>query len=333
MSTHPPILISGAGIGGLTAALALLKTGHQVQLFERAPQLRALGAGIIIQPNAMLVMRWLGLEERLLERGRPFAQFGIFNHRGQVIQRSTTLPESVARHAPQGVAIERGALMELLAQALPAEVLHFNAATKAFTQDDQHVTLITEDDAHHQGSALIGCDGLHSKVREALHGPAPLRDAGYITLRGLAAISVPPESVGEYWGPRARFGIVPLGQTLTYWYTAMDRELVGDEPLESLVRFRGWTKTIDALLDATPTEQVIVTPSLDRPIAKRWGSGRVTLLGDAAHPMTPNLGQGACQAIEDALILARSLRPLMRSRQAWAWLAMRPPGSTARTCS
>lgn len=308
MSTHHPILISGAGIGGLCAALALIKTGHEVQIFERAEALRAQGAGIIIQPNAMLVMRWLGLEERIRERGHLFDQFGIFNAHGQVIQRSTTLPKTVERQAPQGVAIHRTSLMELLAQALPQGTIHFNAATKEVEQDERGVTLITEDLARHRGSALIGCDGLHSKVRESLHGPAPLRDAGYITLRGLSPVSVPAHSIGEYWGAQARFGIVPLGPALTYWYTAIDRELVGDDALESLERFRGWTPTIDELIKATPADQIITTESLDRPIAKRWGRDKITLLGDAAHPMTPNLGQGACQAIEDAFILARSLK-------------------------
>src|SRR5262249_38146230 len=165
-------------------------------------------------------------------------------------------------------------------------------------------------------SVLLGADGLHSVVRRQLFGAAPPRYAGFTAWRAVVpapdGLAIP---AGEYWGRGQEFGVIPLGGRRIYWFAThtLPERQQGDlhassEQKQALLRlFRGWYPAIPALIEATPDEAVLRNDIYDRPPLAAWSRGRATLLGDAAHPMTPNLGQGACQALEDAVVLAASL--------------------------
>jgi 2-polyprenyl-6-methoxyphenol hydroxylase-like FAD-dependent oxidoreductase len=159
----------------------------------------------------------------------------------------------------------------------------------------------------------VGADGLHSAVRQVMRGRGPPRYAGYTSWRALVEdVELPrPDRFTESWGPGRRFGIAPIGHGRVYWFAVADAPPgqmdEGDPRAGLLARFAGWHQPIEAMISAAAPDRILRTDIYDRPPIDRWIEGYVTLLGDAAHPMTPNLGQGGCQAIEDAVVLASAL--------------------------
>jgi 2-polyprenyl-6-methoxyphenol hydroxylase-like FAD-dependent oxidoreductase len=226
---------------------------------------------------------------------------------GRVLQALSLDPVSGAR----GVALHRQRLLDELAKACPSRV-ELSARVIGFEQTHHAVTAKLADGSVREGAALIGCDGLHSNVRRALRGDDPLLYAGYTTWRGVArGVESGVGGTMEVWGTGKRFGVVPIGHEETYWFAVADAEPGGSDsarPLDDLrATFGGWPAPIETVLAATLDAAVIRTDTHDRDPISSWIDGRVALLGDAAHPMTPNLGQGAGQAVEDAVALARAL--------------------------
>jgi 2-polyprenyl-6-methoxyphenol hydroxylase-like FAD-dependent oxidoreductase len=206
--------------------------------------------------------------------------------------------------------IHRARLHQILLRG--ASNVEFGRTFVRYEEDDSGVTAYFDDGTSARGSILVGADGLRSAVRAQLLGAEPPRYAGYTSWRGVADGTdfFPNGELSEFWGRGARFGVVPIGGGQTYWFAtanAAEGQADVDPVTELAARFASWSPRIAALRAATPAERILRTDIYDRDPVKAWSNGRVTLLGDAAHPMTPNLGQGACMAIEDALILARSL--------------------------
>ncbi|HYG62370.1 MAG TPA: FAD-dependent monooxygenase [Thermoanaerobaculia bacterium] len=316
MSDH--VLVAGGGIGGLTAAIALRRAGFGVRLFERAPEIREVGAGINIQSNAVLALRHIslgdaGLDEAVIAGGRLMGWASLRTTDDRVISREDMAAVGRAVGAP-GVAIHRATLQHLLVDALGPGVLETGREVTGYTARPDGVTVRFRDGGTADGALLVGADGIRSAVRAQLLGDGEPLYSGYVAWRGVtpAGGAVPEETV-ETWGPGRRFGIVPIDHGRVYWYATLNTPPGGhDDPgrhRETLLRlFAGWHAPIPALLEATPEEAILRNDIVHRLPVEKWGEGRVTLLGDAAHPMTPNLGQGACQAIEDAVVLAHCLR-------------------------
>lgn len=302
-----PVLIAGGGIGGLSLAIALHARGIEARVFEQADRLRAAGAGITVQTNAMIVLRQLGLDEALLARGARLREGAVVTRGGKVLSRIDFDALPLTAESP-GIAIHRERLLACLGEANRCPV-QLDARIVGFEQDERGVTAHLADGSRAIGSALVGCDGLRSEVRRAMRGDEPLRYAGYTTWRGVAR-SAQANLVGsqEIWGEGERFGLVPIGDGEIYWFGVAEAPAGGRDgarPIaELLERFAGWPEPVTSVVAATDPADVIRTDVFDRPPIDRWTEGRVTLLGDAAHPMTPNLGQGAGQAIEDAFALA-----------------------------
>ncbi|HYE97228.1 MAG TPA: FAD-dependent monooxygenase [Rubricoccaceae bacterium] len=301
-----PILIAGGGIGGVAAAVALRQRGFDAVVFERAPALKEVGAGINVWPNATHVLQQLGL----LARAEAWPIHDVaFRHRtGRVL--ANTRPWA---GGTPSLSFHRADLLDLLVSALPAEVVHLGHTVTGFTQEADGVRLHFEDGAEATGTALIGADGLRSRVRATLHGDEPPRYAGYPSWRGVALDTFPGYDEGkasEVWGRGQRFGIFGLPGGRSFWYATDNLPEGGaarepDPKAALLRRFAGWYDPVLRLIEATPPEAILINDVYDRPPIRRWGRGRVTLLGDAAHPTTPNMGQGGCLALEDALVLAR----------------------------
>lgn len=308
------ILIAGAGIGGLTLACALRRAGHTVSVFERAEALRPVGAGITIQMNAMTALRGIGLGEAVAEAGARIERGAILDASGRVLS-LMRLERIGAELGEPMVCLLRGRLQAVLLARAGEEHVHTGRAVTGFRDDGRRVTVTLSDGSTATGDVLVGADGLRSVVRRELLGEEPLRYAGYTSWRGVApaeGLLEDPLRTTESWGPGARFGIVPIGFGQVYWFATLNTSAGGtDAPGRSRERlleiFGGWHAPIAGLLQATPEEAILRTDIQDRPPASHWTKGRVTLLGDAAHPMTPNLGQGGCQAIEDAVVLAGCL--------------------------
>ena len=304
-----PIAVVGGGIAGLTTAHALRRAGWPVQVFEQAPQLRATGAGITVQANAMVALESIGCAQRIAEAGYPLGKGTIRHFEGRVLS-GFDMREIARQVGHTGVAIHRQRLVERLGQDLE-DVLHFGARVTDIDHLDEGAAIEFDDGRRQRFGGVVGCDGLYSAVRRALFGDEQLRYVGYTTWRGIAEMPADEARSTEYWGPGKRFGSTPISDDEVYWF-AVDNAPEGEPPVDEMLdevgrRFRHWNDDVHRVLEKTIEETVLRTDTHDREPIEQWGRGCVTLLGDAAHPMTPNLGQGGSQAIEDAVVLGRVL--------------------------
>ncbi len=305
------VLIAGAGIGGLTLAAGLQQLGVRVQVLERAPVLKPVGAGLVVQINAMRALAEFGLDAAVKQAGAVAAQTALLDWRGRVLTASSLTPW-VEKFGQPVVCALRSRLHDALGSHVAPGTVELGQAVKAYAEDDDGVTVTLESGRTLRADLLVGADGLHSRVRAQLLGEQPTRYSGYTSWRGVcsAAGLALADTVSESWGEGRRFGLVPVGFDEVYWFATANAPPGGKDsaqPDELLARYGDWHAPIPQVLRGTPAERLIRTDISDRPPVTRWTSKRVALLGDAAHPMTPNLGQGACQAIEDAVVLAKLL--------------------------
>lgn len=324
------VLIAGAGIGGLALGCALQRAKVPFEIFERAPALRPAGAGIVMQTAAMLALREIGLDAAVERAGHTLAR-GLGRNAAGV---QLSLARLDAFDAPS-VAIHRARLQALLLAELDPQRVHTGKALASYEEAAAAVRISFSDGSSTSGALLVGCDGLNSVVRRQLLGDTPLRYSGYTSWRGVAPAAGfgAAHEVVEIWGRGLRFGIVPIADNDTYWF-AVANETAGGSDVDSratvLERFTCFGEAARALVEATPREQVLRTDIYDRQPVPSWSKGAITLLGDAAHPTTPNLGQGGCMAIEDAVVLAHYLSQADRLSEALARYERKRVAHTAK---
>ena len=302
------VVVVGAGIGGVTVAAALGRKGWRVTLLERAPVLGEVGAGISVWPSAWKVLDGLGAVEHLGKAGVDAMQAGLRRPDGKWLARV----ESAVLEVPK--LIHRARLHDAITATFGPEVTVRTGITiTGLKQDPAGATVTTASGEEFRADLVIAADGLRSTIRGLLHpehrGP---RYSGYTAYRGISAVEQPDDG-GETWGRGLRFGYVPLVDGRVYWYATAkvpEQSPVGPGGHHGDVTglFGDWHDPIPAVLAATPADDVLRNDiyDLSLPLAP-FATGRVVLLGDAAHAMTPNLGQGACSAIEDACALAECL--------------------------
>jgi 2-polyprenyl-6-methoxyphenol hydroxylase-like FAD-dependent oxidoreductase len=264
--------------------------------------------------NGVQVLRQLGLADALSAVSAPLTHFECWSWRGKCLGRMQldTIERQVG--APS-VGIHRADLLRLLAGKVSKESVHVNMHCVGFRQEQEYVISHFADGQEHQTDLLVGADGLYSVLREHLLGQDAPRYSGYACWRGVAVFADAQVSSGlssETWGRGQRFGMLPVGNGRVFWYAthncpASGQDYIGERKSRLLRLFHDWREPIERLIKATDEEAILRNDIFDRRPVSQWGSGRVTLLGDAAHPPTPNLGQGACQALEDALVLAGCL--------------------------
>jgi 2-polyprenyl-6-methoxyphenol hydroxylase-like FAD-dependent oxidoreductase len=305
------VLISGAGIGGLTFARALARSSVEAIVFERAPSLDAVGAGITVQSNAVTALRRIGLAEAVIAEGQEIVEGAFRAPSGRVVRDARL---DAAREIGEPIiAIHRARLHRVLLAAVGEENVRLGRKVTGYREDAEGVSATLEDGEEVRGALLVGADGLHSAIRKTLLGEEEPRYSGYTSWRGVCPqpSGFDAHMAGETAGRGERFGVVPIGHGQVYWFAVANAPAGGHDAPDPRPRLRArfgrWHAPIPALIDATPPDAIVRTDIRDRPPVSRWSSGRVTLLGDAAHPMTPNLGQGGCQAIEDAVVLAECL--------------------------
>lgn len=305
------IIIIGGGIGGLAAAIALTREGHDVKVLEKAPEPRPLGAGISLQPNAMQALGLLGLTDQIAARGYEAQLARLRLASGKVVKEFDFSPY-LHKYGYLPATIHRADLFDILHQAAlnaDAEIC-FGLRFKKFLESEQGVEVCCEDGSAHTCDALIGADGIHSLVRAQLWGEQSTRYAGYVCWRGIVdepELVNATDEMHEFWGEGARFGYMRCSPDKIYWF-ATKTSPNDQAPLSNWQQtYQGWPHPIAKLIEATPPNQIAYHPICDRAPLFPWSRGRVTLLGDAAHPMTPNFGQGGAQAIEDAVVLAKKI--------------------------
>lgn len=302
-----PILVVGAGIGGLSLALALQRCGLEVRVYEQAEVLRPVGAGLSLWHNAIVVLERMGLLDALKRGSKHFTE-GILGHWKGGLLASNPLGGLGGVYG-----VHRAALHEILLSSLRPGTVAFGARCTGVQQDKDTAAIQINERDLHEGSVVVGADGLHSWVRRSLWGEEKPRFSGYTAFRGIAEVEdLGSFFNGEIWGRGKRFGIVPIQRRVIYWFCTENRRQgqilpASERKAHLLDAFAGWGHGIPRLLQETPAEAILQHDIADHPPRSTWSSGLVTLLGDAIHPTTPNLGQGACQAIESAYILADCL--------------------------
>lgn len=310
-------IVIGGGIGGVTAAYALNGAGIRADVYEQATDLSKIyvGSGIHMWNNAMRALSEIGLAKAVEDAAGPEAvveHMQIKSHKGKLLA-DVALGDIGRRIGGHCIGINRAELLPLLAAQLDEGVLHTGSKCVDFAQDDSGVTARFADGSEQRGDFLVGADGLHSFIRARLLGEAKPRYAGYTIWQGITSFDDVDAPIGIfpiYYGPGLRFAFYRVGGARLYWFAVANADEGGKDPEGTaktmlLARFDGWPRPIREILEGTDEPAIHRRDLYDRDPVTRWGDGRVTLLGDAAHAMTFDVGQGAGQSIEDALVLSR----------------------------
>jgi 2-polyprenyl-6-methoxyphenol hydroxylase-like FAD-dependent oxidoreductase len=298
-------VVVGGGIGGLAAGLAMRRAGVEVRVLEARPQLAEVGAGLSLWPNAMRALERLGLARAVAERGAPLRNDLIQRWDGKVLNRGTI--DLQRRFGTPGFCVRRADLMEALRDALGEDAIQTGSRVTGVEVTGDGAAALLAGGERVEAGLLVGADGLHSVVRQQLLSDSP-RHLGAIAWRGLARL--PLSSGGLAVGRGAHAGWHPVGRDQTYWFCCINAppgQRVGDLRTELLEVFGRWWDPVPSLIQATSSREILRHERYDRPPVWASAAAAVTLLGDAAHAMSPGAGQGACLALEDAVVLATCL--------------------------
>jgi 2-polyprenyl-6-methoxyphenol hydroxylase-like FAD-dependent oxidoreductase len=316
MSRTRTAAVIGAGIGGLTTAIALRRVGFDVEVFERAPELRAAGFGLSVMSNATAALATLDIDLGLDKRGRVMETYHVKDRRGRLI-REFPFPEIIQRLGVPCVCISRADLLTALLDAATDIPITLNATADRFEVVGDRAHVRFSDGQWAEADLLVGADGFTSAIRRQLAGPdEPSRDSGYIAWLGITEYQHPrfePGSVVHLWGDGMRFGLVDIGRGRLYWWATKNMPFEQSSTwtggkAEVLNYYSGWPDEVREAIRVTPPSDLLTLNTKDRPFLRRWGTGPVTLLGDAAHPMLTSLGQGSAMAMEDAAVLAKHVQ-------------------------
>ena len=306
--------IVGGGIGGLCLALAFKKLGIPFHVYERAPELREVGAGIWLAPNALQILAWLGILGNVQRAGNTIDRITLAD--AQLNPLSDISQDTIIdRFGYSTIAIHRASLQKLLFDAIPDQNKTLGKDLDHFQVTQDAVSLHFTDGTQHTGEYLIGADGIHSAVRKQLFPSRNTRHSGQLCWRGIATLNLTEEFRQrgmELWGDRIRFGISQVAENQVYWFAVSEQSapLPQDPILRKtalLTRYQAFHPLVGQVLEATPPQQIMENAILDLDPKGAWYQGRVCLIGDAAHATTPNMGQGGAQAIEDAYFLSQLL--------------------------
>lgn len=298
--------ICGGGIGGISAAIGLVSLGHEVEVFERAPMLRTTGAGLNLWPNAGRAIYGLGLRERYDAIAVKLDRYLGFGSDGQELF-NVDVHHWTEKWGAPSVGIYRLSLISMLAEALGLDRIKFNHEVVSVENRKDKAVCHFSNGKSFGGDLLIGADGISSAIRTQLIGGVEFRPNDHHAFRwravlGIADIGVDPAAQTGFYAPGGWMSVIPIGNGNAYWFGSVSGAKNYDDFVEF---FRGWDKThIPSTLRLTPRDAVVESPLYDVDgIPYKWTHGRVTLLGDAAHPMMPDLAQGASQTLIDSLVL------------------------------
>ncbi len=308
--------IVGGGIGGLTTALTFEKLGIPYQLYEKAPELKPVGAGILLTPNALKVFEWLGILNDLLQSGNSMQRITLTNPSLSPLfdYQQDDVKKKFGYHS---ISIHRWELQRILLENLPKEKIHLNKSFDRYTADKEELKIYFEDGSMVRTNFLIGADGIHSKIRKQLFPKSTIRYSGQTCWRGVCQLKDGFETYQhrgiEMWGEQLRFGISKIEKDKFYWFAVVlsppdIKDIPGTTQRILLEQFKNFHQIVKELIIATSEDNMIRSDLYDVQPMTNWFQEQVCLLGDAAHATTPNMGQGGAQAIEDAYFLANAIK-------------------------
>lgn len=305
--------IIGAGIGGLTTALAFEKNGIDYQIFERSNELTAVGAGIWLAPNALQVLELLGCYSEINHFGNSIDRITLA--KADLTPISDNFQDTIKKQFGYStIAIHRTNLLTTLYNQIPKSKIHFGKSFESFEKvDEEKIKITFKDDTHTTTNFLIGADGIHSKIRKQLFPQSEIRHSGQTCWRGLSDIKLTPEFQHrglELWGDRIRFGMSRISEEQVYWFAvALDAPNQQDQnnlvQQKLLKMYHDFHPIVHQVISATSKEKIFRKDIIDLTPMNKWYKNNICLIGDAGHATTPNLGQGGAQAIVDAYTLSQ----------------------------
>jgi 2-polyprenyl-6-methoxyphenol hydroxylase-like FAD-dependent oxidoreductase len=313
------VVVVGAGVAGLTSAIALRQRGIEVTVLERAVAAHEIQVGgcIHVWHNGMCGLQRIGVGERLLGLAGEAAVVDRAEFRTVrgALMYGWSVSDNERRVGAPTFGVRRADLHGVLLDAAGDGLVRFGESCVGFQEDGDGVSVRLASGGEERGDVLIGADGLRSVLRAQLPGATEPRYAGYVSWQAIGRVEEKLVPVGLFrviWGRGARFLYYRIGPEEVYWEGTFGAPAGGQEAKDQrkqavLERFDGWPDPVQAIVQASEPTAISRADMYDRPVSKHWGAGRVTLIGDAAHAMTNALGQGANQAIEDAVVLARCL--------------------------
>jgi 2-polyprenyl-6-methoxyphenol hydroxylase-like FAD-dependent oxidoreductase len=309
----PGTLIVGGGIGGLSLARELTLRGLPVTVLERAPKLEAVGAGIIVNPNAMAVLEANGVAAPVRAASAPYVARDTHDHRGRLLATRDYRPLYASGQLAAGALVHRSYLHDGLAASVPAAAVRLDVRIHTLDADATGVSVETETGERFTADVLVGADGIHSMVRARFFGANEPLYLGYRSHRFVVENRDGLTAFTEFLGRGQQIGLVPIGGGQLYVWTVFtsargDRDWATESAAQFRARFAQFTdaRVRHAFVQVTAMDAVICT-ELEEIHQSPWIAGRVALLGDAAHAMSPGMGQGAGMAMEDAAVLAEEL--------------------------
>jgi len=310
-------IISGGGICGLIMAIVLEQQGHQVEVFEAASEIKAIGAGLVLSTNAIKALKYIGIDQEVLAKANLLDNFDIALAKGEKLMKTDAVKLSSKYGSIGNATIHRAELHAVLLDLLKDKV-DFNTRKRGqeVLQDKEGITLLFKDGTSVKGDFLIACDGINSPIRQQLLPKSVARYAGYTCWRSVIEHDgqFDTKNATETWGKNGRFGVVPLTDNRIYWFACLNTPTARDPKMKAIqvadlkTCFKDYHHPIPQLLDLTVNSNLLWNDIEDIKPIKKFAFDRILLAGDAAHATTPNMGQGACQAIEDAAVLASCLK-------------------------
>jgi 2-polyprenyl-6-methoxyphenol hydroxylase-like FAD-dependent oxidoreductase len=302
------ILVAGGGLGGLATAIAVTRAGHEVEVFERAAQPAEVGAAVAVWPNGQRALTALGVERT---PGFPVRSLQLRSRRNQLLMQ-VPIDQLRARYGYDLVMMHRAELQSTLLEALGRAAVHFSSEVVGFEQGGSNVAVYMASGERRQGDLLVGADGLRSEVRRALLADGAPRYSGATCWRGVTPFAGFEGGAFNWVGVGGECGIFPLSDGRVYWLGVANRpergvDGPGGRKADVAGVFAGWPAPMGAVIEATDEKDILRNDLYDRRPIRAWSRGRVTMVGDAAHPMLPNAAQGACSALQDAAALGEML--------------------------
>jgi len=311
--TKVDFAILGGGIAGLSAAIGLEKCGAKATVFEAAPAFKPVGAGLVLAPNAIKAYEYLGVHEKVINAGNLLEHFNILSQSGKVI--TSTLPTSTEQRW-SGCSIHRADLHDVLLGELQNTEIYLGKRTLNLEPRGEDQIVHFEDGSKVVAQHVVVAEGIHSPIRSQLLLESRERYAGYTCWRGIAnGLNFQGNHSSETWGKNGRFGIVPLNDNRVYWFavknaTAQSERMRLYTKQDLKLNFKEYHPQVIKTIDSTRQDHIFWNDIMDLKPLSSYAFDKVLLMGDAAHATTPNMGQGACMAIEDAAVLSHCLHTI-----------------------